>query len=314
MFIPHPEFSTTLLQSTLILSITLVFISYYIKSYRIDWIYGLFIMLSMYLCGWSSTDLQLNKAKSSVNELISSFDYAIAEVISQPEEKKNSVKVILQSKALNKAEKWQSVKGDFIAYLAPSAKTTKLEIGDIIVLQGNLQETTPPKNPGEFDYKQYLSFHSIHLQTYLPEKKWALIHQSNRFSIYRLADKFRNYLIQQFISMGITGKELDIAAALVLGKKTGLDDQTKRAYSSAGAMHVLAVSGLHVGFIYLLLIRLLSVLNKGRIGKWVLSLLLLILLWIYALITGLSPSVLRACTMFSFMIIAKATSRQPNFF
>ena len=85
-------------------------------------------------------------------------------------------------------------------------------------------------------------------------------------------------------------------------------------YSSSGAMHVLAVSGLHVGIIYLLLNSLFLFFEKFKYGKYLKAVFLILSLWAYALLTGLSPSVLRAATMFSFIIIGSALKRQTNIY
>ena len=79
-------------------------------------------------------------------------------------------------------------------------------------------------------------------------------------------------------------------------------------------MHVLAVSGLHVGVIFLIFNQLLGFLDKLKYGSFGKGIMLLLILWGYALITGLSPSVLRAATMFSFVVVAKITSRNSNFY
>src|SRR5690606_19324169 len=102
-----------------------------------------------------------------------------------------------------------------------------------------------------------------------------------------------------------------ILLALVLGLKTGLDDSLQEAYATAGVMHILAVSGLHVGIIYAILLFSLSWLKQSR---WLFAIACLLVLWAFAFITGLSPSVMRAVTMFSFIIIAKAWDRQTNIY
>ena len=109
-------------------------------------------------------------------------------------------------------------------------------------------------------------------------------------------------------------EELAVISALLLGYKDLLDRETIMIYSSSGAMHVLAVSGLHVGIIYLLLNSLFLFFEKFKYGKYLKAVLLILSLWAYALLTGLSPSVLRATTMFSFIIIGSALNRETNIY
>ena len=101
-------------------------------------------------------------------------------------------------------------------------------------------------------------------------------------------------------------REMAVASALLLGYREHLDQDVIKAYSSSGAMHVLAVSGLHVGIIYIIFNFMFSFLARLRNGLMIKAVVIILLIWVYASITGLSPSVLRAATMFSFIAFAKS--------
>ena len=109
-------------------------------------------------------------------------------------------------------------------------------------------------------------------------------------------------------------QEQAIALALVIGVTDGIDNELEKAYSASGAMHVLAVSGLHIGILYSIILFLLKPLQKDQRGQWLVAALSLSLLWSYAFVTGLSPSVLRAVTMFSFVALAKPMNIRSNIF
>jgi competence protein ComEC len=97
-----------------------------------------------------------------------------------------------------------------------------------------------------------------------------------------------------------------------LGVKDDLDPEVRDAYAASGAMHVLAVSGLHVGIFYWLILVLAKPFQKGPASKWIIAIISLLVLWSYALVTGLSPSVMRAVTMFSFFSLARAWNQKTN--
>ena len=103
-----------------------------------------------------------------------------------------------------------------------------------------------------------------------------------------------------------------IVSALVLGYKDEISNHTKHSFSSTGAMHVLAVSGLHVGIIYFILKSIITILTFFQKNRSFRNILVLLGIWLYALITGMSPSVLGACTMLSFLIIAEVFNRNTN--
>ena len=136
--------------------------------------------------------------------------------------------------------------------------------------------------------------------------------QANGLGVF--ANDARQFLLSSLKSNGIEGDQYAIASALILGSKDELGFEVKQAYATAGAMHVLAVSGLHVGIIFLILNTLLSALDTSKKGRIVKAIILLIVLWSYALLTGLSPSVLRAATMFSFVIMGTVLNRKSSIY
>ncbi|NNE54598.1 MAG: ComEC/Rec2 family competence protein, partial [Flavobacteriales bacterium] len=107
---------------------------------------------------------------------------------------------------------------------------------------------------------------------------------------------------------------IGVVAALTLGDKSQLDKDTRNAFAMAGAMHVLAVSGLHVGILFMVIQKLLKPLSRLKNGSWFKTVILIATLWFYATLTGLSPSVLRTSTMFTFIALASHGGRQSNIY
>jgi len=124
----------------------------------------------------------------------------------------------------------------------------------------------------------------------------------------------RKNLLDVFQENQLTGDELSVGAALLLGYTDKLDADIITAYSNTGALHVLSVSGLHVAIVYMVFSWMLFFLDKYKRGRIIKAILLILFLWFYAALTGLSPSVLRAATMFSFIIVAKTFSRHTNIY
>jgi len=99
-----------------------------------------------------------------------------------------------------------------------------------------------------------------------------------------------------------------------LGYEEEIDQQIINAYSASGALHVLSVSGLHVGIIFIALNMFLSFMDRKRKAKIVKSFIIVLFLWFYALLTGLSPSVLRSAAMLSFVVIGMVSERKTNMY
>ena len=186
--------------------------------------------------------------------------------------------------------------------------------GDLLFIKGQPKLVSPPSNPGEFNYKNYLVYNRVYHQHYV-RADYAKIGHRPISRLIALSDKMRLYctrVISEFIHIQDARA---VILALSLGVKDELDNDLVQAFSATGSMHVLAVSGLHVGIIYLVIFNILSRvgLNKKKY-RWLLAILSMSVLWFYAMLTGLSPSVLRAVTMFSFVALGRALFRKGNIY
>ncbi|HOI33215.1 MAG TPA: ComEC/Rec2 family competence protein, partial [Bacteroidales bacterium] len=167
-----------------------------------------------------------------------------------------------------------------------------------------------PKNPGQFNYKQYLSDQNIFYQIYLKNEDWFLTNYKIQNPIFALAFQLRDYLLNVLTTHQISGEEFAVAASILLGYDDSLPAYLRKGYVAAGAMHVLCVSGLHVGIVFLFFSFLLKPLKDKGFQGITKTLILLLTIWAYALITGLSPSIQRASLMISFVLIGKLFGRK----
>ncbi|ELR72327.1 competence protein [Fulvivirga imtechensis AK7] len=208
-------------------------------------------------------------------------------------------------------DQWSEGLGKIYLYLN---KGSDLKYGDKILVKGAPQLLTPPQNPEEFDYKRFLSFKNIYHQQFLDSAAYQLIKHDPPNKLLSYAFVARKWATHQLSARISSPRELNIALALVLGVKDGLDNEIQHAYAASGAMHVLAVSGLHVGIVYGMIALLMGRIKRSKSGRWAFALISILVLWSYALITGFSPSVLRAVTMFSFIAVADAANRDTNIY
>lgn len=188
-----------------------------------------------------------------------------------------------------------------------------LSPGQVVLIKGNPSPIEPPTNPGQFDYRTFMRRQGISHSHFAGDNILVLGQISSQpimdfFSAVRMSllDKIEQYIPEP--------DSRQIAKALLLGYKKQMDPEISQAYSSTGAMHILAVSGLHVGIIYgffFLFVKPYRLKWRARVAY--LSLIILII-WCYACVTGLSPSVLRAATMFTFVAFAQMKSRSPSIF
>lgn len=230
------------------------------------------------------------------------------QVTEQPIEKTNTVKVIGLVSDLS-----QTKHGKSLFYFDKTDESLNLEYGDILLVATRLQQVKGAGNPNEFNYARYLRFHNILFRGYVKSEGWK--HLSDGIpTLKRGFLRIRSRLVETLSKAGLEGDELSVASALILGYRAELDKELMTAYAGAGATHVLAVSGLHVGIVYVILNFLLRFLDRSRNGRYLKTFLLIVFLFGYAGLTGLSASVFRAATMFSFVALGKAIDRNTNIF
>lgn len=231
-----------------------------------------------------------------------------------PEEAKNTFKTTVRVQQVMAGGALHQASGEFLLYISKEAQI-EWQKGDRILVGRVPVPVRGPANPGEFDYRKYLYQHGITHQLYLRDLSEArLLSKHYQPGFFENFDKSRNWLIGKLRAAVEDDDAFAVSSALILGQKEFLSPQIRASYAGTGAMHVLAVSGLHVGIIYLILMFSLKWLGEN---KWPMILKLLLILaglWSYAVLTGLSPSVLRAATMFSAVAIAQHIGRRSNIY
>jgi len=284
----------------------------YFSSYSKRWIFGVLINLFFLVFG-----VLITQQHKPINIRFHFKNYsANASVVILKEDivaKTKSYKCEVEVIAIKSGDNWRKTQGKAILYLAKDTLAELLTYGDTLFVNGKWKVIENPSNPAQFNYKNFLLNSNITAQQYLQGINWKLISFSDNNSFRKLAFVYQKKLLSH-LEIYFQNEELAVISALLLGYKDLLDRETIMIYSSSGAMHVLAVSGLHVGIIYLLLNSLFLFFEKFKYGKYLKAVLLILSLWAYALLTGLSPSVLRATTMFSFIIIGSALNRETNIY
>ena len=184
------------------------------------------------------------------------------------------------------------------------------KVGSIFYTKTKLQKISPPKNPHQFDYQSYLANQQIYGQVFLNTNQLLKIGSDSSFfsSIQQLKQGISNRLE----SSELSEKSTQIVKALVLGERQDFEKTTYNSFIDAGVVHILAISGLHFGLIYLFLSWLLTPLGSLKYGRFFSVGIILFLLWSFALFAGFSASVTRAVTMFSIVALATLLQRQKH--
>ncbi|MGB1039940.1 MAG: ComEC/Rec2 family competence protein [Flavobacteriales bacterium] len=277
-------------------------VSFKFSSFKSRRILGLIISLSIVCFGVFYTTARTQKFSfHHFSKAVNETSFLKVRISENLIEKENSYKTLCEVVQVN-TDNSESVSGKFLAYFKKDS-LLDLKYGDEIIIKNKLREIEEKRNPNQFDYKNYLNLNQINYQVFLDTSDWVHTGSNTANHIIAFSQKMRKKLYNYLKENGVVDDQLKVASALLLGYRENLDKDLVKSYSSAGAMHVLAVSGLHVGILYILLSRLLNFFKGLRKRKYLVALILISFLWFYALMTGLSASVMRASTMFSFIII-----------
>ncbi len=205
------------------------------------------------------------------------------------------------------------VQGKVLLNIQTDSLYEGLQVDDELITWGTFEEIPPTRNPHQFNYKNYMARQGISHQIRLDPQEYYLKPTKNS-TIRGITATFRRKISFKLKKAGFEKDELGIIQALLLGQRSDISSETYDDYKNAGAVHILAVSGLHIGIVLLLLQFLLRPLEFLPKGKTVKLVVIVLLLWSFAFLAGLSASVVRAVTMFSFVAYALYLIRPSNTF
>lgn len=206
-----------------------------------------------------------------------------------------------------------ATKGKMLLNVEKDSLLNKLEVDDILVTKAMIQSFKKPLNPYQFDYKNYLERQYIYHQISIDGQTLVTLGRT-KHTLHGLAAGLRQRINQKLEGYSFHPDELAIINALFLGQRQDISKTVNDNYAQAGAIHILAVSGLHVGILYLMLNWLFKPLLLFHHGKKIKLLLIIVCLWSFAVIAGLSASVTRAVTMFSIVAIGMHLNRVTNIY
>ena len=198
----------------------------------------------------------------------------------------------------------QKTRGIVLLNIEKDSFSKYLKVDELILVKPTFAELNAPLNPHQFDYQKYLKNQRIHQQLFVRKSDFLYLGFGSR-TVKGWADEFREFVQFSLNAYNFQTNEKAVINALLLGERKEISKELLTDYSNAGAIHILAVSGLHVGIILLLLLKLFGFLTYFKNGKTVQTLLVVLVLWMFAFIAGLSASVVRAVTMFSFLAIGQ---------
>jgi len=242
-------------------------------------------------------------------------NYIIARIEEPLIEKAKSYKADAFVESVMNDDTAVNCKGKLLVYFSKDSAAQQLHYGDRILINKNLQAIKNSGNPGAFNYERYAAFQQTFHNVFLKEKDWALLPEKNVNGFKQFIFTARANILNSLRKNISTGKdELGIAEALLIGYTNDLDKDLVQAYSNTGVVHIIAISGMHLGLIYVMLVWLFARIPLVNKSKLVQVVLILSCLWLFSLLTGASASVLRSAVMFTFITIGKNLDKKSSIY
>ena len=304
-----------------IIIITCFFYISYFSRYKLTWINGIAVFMLFLLFGAllsfykdaRHNDKWFGNFYKENNALIVTLDEPLVE-------KTKSIKANAKVAWLIRDGVKLPVNGTVILYFKKELpgeadnSLSHLKYGSQIIFKKSLQEIKNSGNPGGFDYKRYSLFHGITHQVYLKPYEFEILDTKKENFFNSFLFKVRESVLR-ILRKNIKGeKEAGLAEALLIGYKDDLDQSLVQSYTNTGVVHIIAISGLHLGLIYWLLVQVFKPLQKRKKLKWLRPVFIISGLWLFSLLAGGQPSVLRSALMFTCLVLGEGLNKKSSIF
>lgn len=311
----HYSFQSKILGFVLLFFIVCLALVYFISNRinRINYLFSLVVFILMVLIGTASITYkdQVNKSTHYSNQLTELDSVHVSLMLIQKVLKPNTFYFKYEAEVLELNSK--KVTGKIVLNIQRDSVRKELKVDDLLLVKNSFQAIPLPKNPFGFNYSKYLKNQQIYHQLTVYNSQFFKKVGKGK-TIGGIAASFREIINISLLKYGFKDKELAVINALLLGQRQTVSKDLLADYSKAGAIHILAVSGLHIGIILLILSFLFKPIEYLKNGKIYVSILIIVLLWVYAVIAGLSPSVVRSVTMFSAVTVGMYANKPTNIF
>lgn len=284
------------------------------KRYRLSFITGIFSGVLFFALGamlvWHH---DIRNENYWFGNKYQPTDYLLVTLDEPPVEKTKSIKANATVNYLLHQSEAEPVSGKIIIYFQKDT-TLPIDYGTQIIIKKKLQEIKNAGNPGGFDYKRYSLFQGITHQVFLKQEDIEILNTKKTGQFRTFLFACRQWVLNSLRSSIHGEKELGLAEALLIGYKDDLEQSLVQSYTNTGVVHIIAISGLHLGLIYWLLALLLQPLKKRKHISWLRPVLIITGLWLFSLLAGAQPSILRSAIMFTCIVLGESLSRKTSIY
>lgn len=281
------------------------------RQFRLQWLKG--IMVLLLIMAFAAFLTFFNNIKNDTDWVANRYlpgDKLKLSLTEAPVEKTKSLKAEAVFISIIRNSKEIPVKGKAIVYFDKTIPG--LQYGSTFITGAPLSEIKNAGNPGGFDYKKYCLFNGITHQYYLNPGSFVLLSELRQEAITGFLINTRHWVVNILYKYITTPETRSLAAALLIGYKNDLEQNLVQSYTNTGVVHIIAISGLHLGIIYVILVWLLKISRLTYKAKWLSPVIVIVFLWLFSLLAGAQASVIRSAVMFTCVGAGTLFSRKGN--
>lgn len=299
--------NVALLYAVALFAFSVVVVSFGVMRFAPKWLFGAGVMLLMFSVGFFAESRQ---SADKMPEWSEGRHECHAQLVEVPAVRGTNIKVLANLFLQDDSVQGRTA-GQVYLYFPRTVEAEQLTAGDAVSFEGYISNPKNQGNPAEFDIENYYYIKGITGTAFVPDGKWQVLPPEKK-SLQTRALQLRAKVVSFYEKLGFADDRLALLSALTLGEKRDFPQELKESYSAAGASHILALSGLHLGVLYMLLTFVLPVRGRRLLYRILREMLILTALWNFAFVSGLSPSVVRAAILFTLMSLGRLAGHEVS--
>lgn len=294
-----------------------LYVSFYFLSpfrkFSLQWLQGISVLLMIMATGSLLCFIKNpHHQKDNYTAVYRNGDAIIATVNEGLLDKPKTYKANLAVNGIYHNKTYLPASGTIIAYFNKDSLDASLAYGTQVVFIKASQNIINSNNPGAFDYRRFLLFQGITAQVNLKSDEYKIVANDKGSSLKTFILHLQTYILHTIKTFIPNPKERGVAEALLIGYRNELDKQLVQSYANTGVVHIIAISGLHLGMIYGFILLLFSPYKRKKWYRFAMPLTAIFIIWMFTLLAGAVPSILRSAVTFTFIPLGILINRKTN--
>jgi competence protein ComEC len=283
------------------------------KRFRFRWLPGIGLNLVFFALGCLLLNYSdIRNSSNWIGKAYRSGDPLIVTIQEPLTDKPKSYKAVARIESVINEGAMTGVEGKILLYFRKDSLKPAIGYGSQVLINIPLQPVTNSGNPGGFDYKRYCAFQGIYHQLFLKPGDYQLLGTTHSSWFNRLLLGTRQRVLSTLRKYITSKNEVGVAEALLIGYRDDLDRELVQSYSNTGVVHIIAISGLHLGMIYGMMLWFFSPFRGKKWNKVVQPVMILFVLWTFTFLAGAAPSILRSAVMFTCIVLGEVISKKTS--